>query len=88
LSKDCTCPRIRVAAIIQQGNALLMVRHQKAEHSYWLLPGGGVKSGETLEQALHHTGEVSHHLRHTGEMSHDHVQSLDGFKGDLSRAAL
>ena len=30
-----------------------MVRHEKESHSYWLLPGGGVNLGETLEQALH-----------------------------------
>ena len=46
-------PRIRVAAIIQQGDSLLMVRHQKDTRSYWLLPGGGVDVGETLEQALY-----------------------------------
>ena len=29
-----------------------MVRHQKGTSTYWLLPGGGVDVGETLEQAL------------------------------------
>lgn len=29
-----------------------MVRHEKNSRSYWLLPGGGVEAGETLEQAL------------------------------------
>ena len=29
-----------------------MVRHQKADKSYWLLPGGGVQYGETMAQAL------------------------------------
>jgi 8-oxo-dGTP diphosphatase len=29
-----------------------MVRHQKGEDTYWLLPGGGVQFGETLEEAL------------------------------------
>ncbi len=29
-----------------------MVRHQKGDSSYWLLPGGGVDYGETLQQAL------------------------------------
>ena len=45
-------PRVRVAAIIQQGDSLLMVRHEKNGGSYWLLPGGGVHVGETLEDAL------------------------------------
>ena len=29
-----------------------MVRHEKNGASYWLLPGGGVDFGETLEEAL------------------------------------
>ena len=29
-----------------------MVRHEKNGGSYWLLPGGGVDTGETLEDAL------------------------------------
>jgi 8-oxo-dGTP diphosphatase len=44
--------RVRVAAIIQKEDSLLMVRHRKGEDSYWLLPGGGVKYGETLSEAL------------------------------------
>ena len=45
-------PRVRVAAIIQQDKALLLVRHQKGADTYWLLPGGAVQYGETLESAL------------------------------------
>ena len=45
-------PRIRVAAIIQEGDTVLLVRHSKDGRSYWLLPGGGVDHGETLIQAL------------------------------------
>jgi ADP-ribose pyrophosphatase YjhB (NUDIX family) len=29
-----------------------MVRHEKGDQSYWLLPGGGVDYGESLEEAL------------------------------------
>ena len=46
-------PRIRVAGILRQGETVLFVEHTKGNHSYWLLPGGGVEYGETLENALH-----------------------------------
>jgi ADP-ribose pyrophosphatase YjhB (NUDIX family) len=46
-------PRIRVAAIVRRGQSLLLVRHEKKGRSYWLLPGGGVQLGESLEEALH-----------------------------------
>ena len=39
------------AAIINNGR-ILMVYHQSAAESYWTLPGGGVSSNETLEQAI------------------------------------
>lgn len=45
-------PRIRVAALILNGGRVLLVRHEKAGRSYWLLPGGGVEEGEPLEQAV------------------------------------
>ena len=32
---------------------MLLARHEKAEKEYWLLPGGGVNSGESLVDALH-----------------------------------
>lgn len=44
--------RIRVAGILLQDGKLLLVRHEKNGQSYWLLPGGGVEYGESLEQAL------------------------------------
>jgi ADP-ribose pyrophosphatase YjhB (NUDIX family) len=31
---------------------LLLCRHEKPGKEYWLLPGGGVKSGESLVEAL------------------------------------
>src|ERR687895_1903644 len=46
-------PRIRVSAILRWQNRILLCRHQKGERSYWLLPGGGVNSGESLVAALH-----------------------------------
>ncbi len=44
--------RIRVGAVIRSGEQLLVVRHEKDGRPYWLLPGGGVEPGETLEAAL------------------------------------
>lgn len=40
--------RVRVAVLIAQPDGVLLVRHQKGERSYWLLPGGGAEFGETL----------------------------------------
>ena len=45
-------PRVRVAAIIVQGDSILLVRHVRDGRTYWLLPGGGVDYGETMEEAL------------------------------------
>jgi ADP-ribose pyrophosphatase YjhB (NUDIX family) len=45
-------PRIRVSAILRRENRILLVRHEKRGHEYWLLPGGGVNGGETLLDAL------------------------------------
>jgi ADP-ribose pyrophosphatase YjhB (NUDIX family) len=46
-------PRIRVSAILRWHERMLLCRHEKAEKQYWLLPGGGVHSGESLVDALH-----------------------------------
>jgi 8-oxo-dGTP diphosphatase len=48
-----TEPRIRVSAILRWGGRILLCRHEKAGRAYWLLPGGGVNSGESLVRALH-----------------------------------
>jgi 8-oxo-dGTP diphosphatase len=47
-----TGPRIRVAGLLRRGDAVLLCNHRKGELSYWLLPGGGVEEGETMEEAL------------------------------------
>jgi 8-oxo-dGTP diphosphatase len=44
--------RIRVAALIVKAGSLLLVKHSKDGSSYWMPPGGGVDSGETLSEAL------------------------------------
>ena len=46
-------PRIRVSAILRWRGSMLWCRHAKGDRQYWLLPGGGVNSGESLVNALH-----------------------------------
>jgi 8-oxo-dGTP diphosphatase len=47
-------PRIRVSAVLRWRDRVLLCRHEKAGRGeYWLLPGGGVNSGESLIDALH-----------------------------------
>ena len=46
-------PRIRVSAILRWHGRVLLCRHEKPGREYWLLPGGGVHSGESLVDALH-----------------------------------
>lgn len=45
-------PRIRVSALLSWRDRILLCRHEKPGREYWLLPGGGVNSGETLVAAL------------------------------------
>ena len=45
-------PRIRVSAILRWRGRILLIRHEKRGREHWLLPGGGVRSGESLTQAL------------------------------------
>ena len=46
-------PRIRVSALLRWEDRILLCRHEKPNKQYWLLPGGGVNSGESLSDALH-----------------------------------
>jgi 8-oxo-dGTP diphosphatase len=46
-------PRIRVSAILRWKGRVLLCRHEKPGREYWLLPGGGVNTGESLVDALH-----------------------------------
>src|SRR5580692_10445701 len=43
--------RIRVGVLIWRDGEVLLVRHEKGGHSYWLVPGGGVDQGETMVEA-------------------------------------
>lgn len=45
-------PRVRVAALIEVGGRVVLVRHRRDDRVYHLLPGGGVAWGETLAEAL------------------------------------
>jgi ADP-ribose pyrophosphatase YjhB (NUDIX family) len=42
-----------VSAILRWRDRILLCRHEKPGKEYWLLPGGGVNSGESLVDALH-----------------------------------
>lgn len=44
-------PRVRVAVALVSDQGLLLVRHQKRDRSYWLLPGGGLEFGESMREA-------------------------------------
>ena len=46
-------PRIRVSALLRWRGRVLLIRHEKSGREVWLLPGGGVNSGENLLDALH-----------------------------------
>ena len=47
-------PRIRVSAMLRWQERVLLCRHEKPPRGeYWLLPGGGVESGESLVDALY-----------------------------------
>ena len=43
-------PRTRVAVVLVQGDCVLLIRHQKKDATYWLLPGGGLDYGESISE--------------------------------------
>ena len=45
-------PRVRVSALLRWHDRILLCRHEKRGAEHWLLPGGGVRSGESLTTAL------------------------------------
>jgi 8-oxo-dGTP diphosphatase len=45
-------PRVRVSAILRWHGRVLLCRHEKGGRENWLLPGGGVRGGESLTEAL------------------------------------
>ena len=36
--------------VLLQDDRILLVRHEKNDYSYWLVPGGGVEFGEEIEE--------------------------------------
>lgn len=51
------------AAIIREQHVLLIQHHEHAnEHTYWLLPGGGMEDGETeIRCVQREVREETHH---------------------------
>lgn len=45
-------PTIRVGGLFAVDQRILMVQQGRGDERYWLLPGGGVRFGESLSQAL------------------------------------
>ena len=45
-------PRVRVSAVLRWHGRMLLCRHVKDGRDAWLLPGGGVHTGESLLEAL------------------------------------
>ena len=42
---------VRVAAVVERGGELLLVRHKKPDRdAYWVLPGGRLEPGETIPE--------------------------------------
>jgi 8-oxo-dGTP diphosphatase len=66
-------PRIRVSAILRWNGRILLARHEKPGKEYWLLPGGGVKAGESLLEAL-----VRELREETGVLGEDDQMPLEG----------
>ncbi|WLR57485.1 NUDIX domain-containing protein [Mesobacillus subterraneus] len=44
--------RPRAFAAIIKNNYILMTKHVYPDGSFWTLPGGGLKAGETFEDAV------------------------------------
>ena len=44
--------RVRVSCLLLKRKKILLISHIKEGNIYWLLPGGGVNFGESLDEAL------------------------------------
>jgi len=44
--------KVRVSAVITEGDKLLLVHQHRRGRSYWTLPGGGLKEFERVDEAL------------------------------------
>jgi ADP-ribose pyrophosphatase YjhB (NUDIX family) len=45
-------PTVRVGGLLLVEGRVLLLRQERGEEDYWMLPGGGVRMGETLADAL------------------------------------
>lgn len=43
-------PRVRVGVLLVRDGHVLLVMHRRDEHEYWLLPGGGLDWGESIQE--------------------------------------
>ena len=41
-----------MSAVLRWRGGILLIRHEKRGREHWLLPGGGVRAGESLTEAL------------------------------------
>src|ERR1700686_4922441 len=65
-------PRIRVSAVLRWQDRILLCKHEKVGRGdYWLLPGGGVNSGESLTDAPQRAFTAKHvvHIIFAGDLS-------------------
>ncbi len=42
--------RVRVGVLVCERGSILLVHHKKEDRDYWLLPGGGLEAGESIEE--------------------------------------
>lgn len=42
---------MRAQVVLLRDDHILMARHQRGDHAYWVLPGGAVEDGEEVEAA-------------------------------------
>src|SRR5579875_2625816 len=64
MSRSCSCiwsargsgrrfpeELMRAQVVLLRGDRILLARHERPGHTYWVLPGGAVEEGETPEEA-------------------------------------